>query len=263
MTGMPDLALNFINHRILDDVSFHPCVRSVFMVWHCICEVDKPEINLLILSCQVPKVGDRQNTLFRTSGWAFQFDELSVSKDIIEWLWTKNQILTWKLQLQCKSPATANFTSSHQASILYYSKWRLVSRGIWCYRTGYVVTNIQIGKFDISINPRSTDGKPIEKVVVTIPMSKSTTTVNATCNVGQYMFDPVTKVWEANVYTPRLTWSVPNRSFVIVYQMGDRQNASSRSNTNAVGNLQQQVRYNILKRIDTSSHTWYPDSLFS
>jgi AP-3 complex subunit mu len=28
-SGMPDLALNFINHRILDDVSFHPCVRSV------------------------------------------------------------------------------------------------------------------------------------------------------------------------------------------------------------------------------------------
>lgn len=54
------------------------------MVWNSICEVDKPEINLLILSCQVPKVGERQNPLFRTSGWAFQFDELSVSKDSIE-----------------------------------------------------------------------------------------------------------------------------------------------------------------------------------
>jgi hypothetical protein len=102
------------------------------------------------------------------------------------------------------------FTSSLNSLLL---KMEVSIKGIWYYRTGYVVTNIQIGKFDISINPRSTDGKPIEKVVVTIPMSKSTTTVNATCNVGQYMFDPVTKVWEANVYTPRLIWCVPNRSF--------------------------------------------------
>ena len=27
LTGMPDLCLNFINPRVLDDVSFHPCVR--------------------------------------------------------------------------------------------------------------------------------------------------------------------------------------------------------------------------------------------
>ena len=27
LTGMPDLTMNFINPRLLDDVSFHPCVR--------------------------------------------------------------------------------------------------------------------------------------------------------------------------------------------------------------------------------------------
>lgn len=50
------------------------------------------------------------------------------------------------------------------------------------------------GKFDISVMPRSTDGKPIERVTLTLPMPKSTTGVNATCNSGQYMYDPVSKV---------------------------------------------------------------------
>lgn len=27
LSGMPDLTLNFINARVIDDVSFHPCVR--------------------------------------------------------------------------------------------------------------------------------------------------------------------------------------------------------------------------------------------
>jgi AP-3 complex subunit mu len=54
------------------------------------------------------------------------------------------------------------------------------------------------GRFDIMIYPRSADGKPIEKIELTLPMPKSTTTVNATCNLGQYMYDPVNKTvrWE-------------------------------------------------------------------
>ena len=27
LSGMPDLTLSFVNPRILDDVSFHPCIR--------------------------------------------------------------------------------------------------------------------------------------------------------------------------------------------------------------------------------------------
>lgn len=27
LSGMPDLTLSFINPRLLDDISFHPCVR--------------------------------------------------------------------------------------------------------------------------------------------------------------------------------------------------------------------------------------------
>lgn len=61
------------------------------------------------------------------------------------------------------------------------------------------------GRFDISIQPRSTDGKPIEKIVLVLPMPKSTTSVNATCNSGQYMYDPVVKSirWEVGKLTQR------------------------------------------------------------
>ncbi|KAM3586183.1 hypothetical protein VKS41_002711 [Umbelopsis sp. WA50703] len=129
LSGMPDLALNFINHRILDDVSFHPCVR--YQKW----ESDK------ILSF-VPPDG--------------HFSLMSYRVNL-----PGQQILPLQVKPQF-------------------------------YNTG------NGGKFDISINPRSTDGKPIEKIVVTIPMTKSAATVNATCNVGQYMYDPVTKSikWE-------------------------------------------------------------------
>lgn len=56
------------------------------------------------------------------------------------------------------------------------------------------ILNFAAGKFDITIHPRATDGKPIEKVLLILPMPSSTVGVNATCNTGQYMYDPVSKV---------------------------------------------------------------------
>ncbi|KAI9311783.1 Mu homology domain-containing protein [Dichotomocladium elegans] len=61
------------------------------------------------------------------------------------------------------------------------------------------------GKFDITVHPRTSGGKPIENVVLTLPMPKSTNNVNATCNSGQYMYDPVTKSirWDIGKIQPR------------------------------------------------------------
>ena len=33
LSGMPDLTLVFVNPRILDDCSFHPCVRCALVLW--------------------------------------------------------------------------------------------------------------------------------------------------------------------------------------------------------------------------------------
>jgi hypothetical protein len=32
LSGMPDLSLNFVNAKVIDDVSFHPCVRYVLNI---------------------------------------------------------------------------------------------------------------------------------------------------------------------------------------------------------------------------------------
>lgn len=75
------------------------------------------------------------------------------------------------------------------------------------------------GRFDISIQPRSTDGKPIEKIVLTLPMPKSTSSVNATCNSGQYMYDPVNKVWNLKCDMLGVTRLM---LAIIVYSLGSR-----------------------------------------
>ncbi|KAF9116199.1 AP-3 complex subunit mu-2 [Mortierella sp. AM989] len=70
-------------------------------------------------------------------------------------------------------------------------------------------------KFDITVSLRNTDGKPLENVVLTLPLQKSTTSVTAHCNVGQYMFDPVGKVlrWDIGKIVPRERAPVLSGSF--------------------------------------------------
>ncbi|ORX59464.1 clathrin adaptor, mu subunit [Hesseltinella vesiculosa] len=129
LSGMPDLSLSFINPRLIDDESFHPCVR-----------IRKWESDRLLSF--VPPDGHFKLMSYRVALSPYQAMPLQIKPQILP---TKNG-----------------------------------------------------GKFDITVHPRSTDGKPIEAIVLSIPMSKSTTSVNATCNVGNYMYDPITKTvkWE-------------------------------------------------------------------
>ncbi|KAF9179875.1 AP-3 complex subunit mu-2, partial [Haplosporangium sp. Z 27] len=70
-------------------------------------------------------------------------------------------------------------------------------------------------KFDITVSLRNTDGKPLENVVLTLPLQKSTSSVTAHCNVGQYMYDPVGKVlrWDIGKIVPRERAPVLSGSF--------------------------------------------------
>ncbi|KAI7862772.1 CBN-APM-3 protein [Spinellus fusiger] len=123
LSGMPDLTLSFLNPQLIDDVSFHPCVRN--RKW----EAEK------VLSF-VPPDG--------------QF-----------------KLMSYRAIL------------SHQNALPIQIKPTLLLS-----KTG--------GKFDITVHPRFAD-KVMERVVLTLPMPKGTTGVNATCNIGQYMYDPVSK----------------------------------------------------------------------
>ena len=70
-------------------------------------------------------------------------------------------------------------------------------------------------KFDITVSLRNTEGKALENVVLTLPLHKSTTTLTAHCNVGQYIFDPVAKVlrWDIGKIVPRERAPVLSGSF--------------------------------------------------
>ncbi|KAI8379454.1 AP-3 complex subunit MU-1 [Radiomyces spectabilis] len=124
LSGMPDLTLSFVNPRVIDDVSFHPCVR--YRKW----ESEK------VLSF-VPPDGRFKLMSYRAALSPYQAMPLQVKPQFLP---SKNG-----------------------------------------------------GKFDISVHPRTSDGKPVEHITITIPMPRSTTSVTATCNIGQYMYDPVSK----------------------------------------------------------------------
>ncbi|RUS17273.1 Mu homology domain-containing protein [Endogone sp. FLAS-F59071] len=136
LTGMPDLQLSFVNPRILDDASFHPCVSIQKF------ETDK------VLSF-VPPDGHFKLMSYRV-----------------------------------------NLPNPSALPILVKQQMHATKNG---------------GKFDLTLQARSTEGKSIENVLLVLPMAKSVTSVNATCNVGGYMFDPVSKTirWEVSKIIPK------------------------------------------------------------
>jgi len=136
LSGMPDLTLSFVNPRLLDDASFHPCVRYQKY------ETDK------VLSF-VPPDGNFKLMSYRV-----------------------NLPQSNSLPVQVKPQVHAT-------------------------KTG--------GKFDLSIHVRGTEGRPIENLLLVLPLAKSVTGINATCNVGSYMFDPVSKAvrWDVGKLNSR------------------------------------------------------------
>ncbi|RHZ79486.1 hypothetical protein Glove_144g128 [Diversispora epigaea] len=126
LSGMPDLTLNFVNPRILDDCSFHPCVRYNKFERERILSFVPPDGHFKLMSYRVNLPHQNTNALP---------------------VYVKPQIF-------------------------------MGNNG---------------GKFDISIIIRNTDGKPVENVLLVFPLTQSVTNVNASCNLGSYIFDPVTK----------------------------------------------------------------------
>ncbi|RIA88129.1 adaptor-related protein complex 3 mu 1 subunit-like protein [Glomus cerebriforme] len=136
LSGMPDLTLNFVNPRVLDDCSFHPCVRY-----------NKFETERVLSF--VPPDGPFK-------------------------------LMSYRVNLP------------HHQSLPVYVKPQI-----------HIGNNG--GKFDISINIRNTEGKPIENGLLIFPLAKSVSNVNATCNLGSYIFDPVTKSirWDLGKIEPK------------------------------------------------------------
>ncbi|CAJ0747993.1 12265_t:CDS:10 [Entrophospora sp. SA101] len=136
LSGMPDLTLSFVNPKVLDDCSFHPCVRYKKFESERILSFVPPDEHFKLMSYRV------------------------------------------------------NLPYHQSLPIHVKPQFHLTDHG---------------GKFDITINVRNTDDKSIENVLLVIPLAKSVTNVNATCNLGSYIFDPVTKCikWDLGKIMPK------------------------------------------------------------
>jgi len=126
LTGMPDLTMSFVNPRLFDDVSFHPCVR--YKKW----ESDR------ILSF-VPPDGN-----FRLVSY--------------------------------------HIGSGSVVAIPVYVRHSLS----WLGGTQ--------GRFDITVGPKQTMGRTVEKVKIEIAMHKSVLNCSLNPTQGKYSFDPVSKL---------------------------------------------------------------------
>ncbi|CAN7992752.1 unnamed protein product [Ixodes hexagonus] len=136
LSGMPDLSLTFVNPRLFDDVSFHPCVR--FRRW----ESER------VLSF-VPPDGN-----FRLMSY--------------------------------------HIGSQSIVAIPIYVRHQITFR------------EAGGGRMDITLGPKQTMGKPVDDVVLEIPMGKTVLNVTLVCSQGKYSFDPVSKnlVWEVGRIEP-------------------------------------------------------------
>ncbi|CAF1208573.1 unnamed protein product, partial [Didymodactylos carnosus] len=150
LSGMPDLTLSFVNPRLLDDVSFHPCVR--FKKW----ESDR------VLSF-IPPDGNFRLISYHIGAQKYVF-----------------------------SSQPRGFNNGNKYLQLYFCL-SAISIPI------YVKHNIQFrdgsgGRFELTVGPKQTMGKPLESVVVESVMSKVVLNCTLTPSQGKYTFDPVKKI---------------------------------------------------------------------
>ncbi|XP_054730417.1 AP-3 complex subunit mu-2 [Anastrepha obliqua] len=130
LSGMPDLTLSFMNPRLFDDVSFHPCVR------------------------------------FKR--------------------WEAERLLSF-------IPPDGNF----RLMSYHISSQSVVAIPIYIRHNFSIKTGEQ-GRLDLTVGPRTTLGRTVDKVKLEIAMPKCVLNCILTPNQGKYTFDSVTKTlsWE-------------------------------------------------------------------
>ena len=177
LSGVPDLLLTFNEPQIIDDCSFHPCVRYArFEKDHCLSFVP-PDGNFLLMRYRV-----KPSAL--TSGFS---PPITVSP-----------------QIMYGPPPTSRHSST---SIPNLSNMNEMS--------GKIVVNLSARNMSSLINSSSKKGTLIlEDVSVTIPFPKIVKTVDLNVNMGQVLFDEVGKVAKWTIGSidekkrPQLTGSI-------------------------------------------------------
>ena len=162
---MPDLTMSFMNPRMFDDSSFHPCVR--FKRW----EVRTQKRNV-------------QYTFLAPN---------SICLNIISFSKLKSErILSF-------IPPDGNF---RLMSYLIGSQ-NVVAIPIYVRHNLHFAPNGN-GKLDLTVGPKQTMGRQLESVKVEIPMPDAILNCTLTSSQGKYTFDPVSKMlhWEIGKIDP-------------------------------------------------------------
>ncbi|CAF4485917.1 unnamed protein product, partial [Rotaria sp. Silwood2] len=131
LSGMPDLTLNFVDPRLFDDVSFHPCVRLKRWEGEHVLSFIPPDGNFRLISYHIA---------------------------------THNAIC-----------------------IPIYVKHHIQ------YREG------SSGRFELTVEPKQTMGKPLNDVSIECAMPKSVLNCTLTPSQGKSTFDPIKKILVWNI----------------------------------------------------------------
>ena len=166
LSGIPDLTLTFVNPRLLDDVSFHPCVRfkRSLIKFHSFLHllihstITSPIDLLIYLITYIPPIV-LHFVPHLTS---------SVRR------WENEKILSF-------IPPDGNFrlisyhiSTNNMVVIPVYLKHQI------SFREGIG------GRLDITVGPKQTMGKVVENVTLEIPMPKSVLNVSLVANQGRF-----------------------------------------------------------------------------
>uniref|UniRef100_A0A9L0S945 AP-3 complex subunit mu-1 n=1 Tax=Equus caballus TaxID=9796 RepID=A0A9L0S945_HORSE len=187
LSGMPDLSLSFMNPRLLDDVSFHPCIR--FKRW----ESER------VLSF-IPPDGNFRLISYRVSSQKYVDGSTRICHHISV-CWVELTFPCFMLTVGYLNSSLLPLAMAHEET----RKNCLVAIPVYVKHSISFKENSSCGRFDVTIGPKQNMGKTIEGVTVTVHMPKVVLNMNLTPTQGSYTFDPVTKVltWDVGKITPQ------------------------------------------------------------
>ncbi|CAK9301646.1 unnamed protein product [Gordionus sp. m RMFG-2023] len=195
LSGMPELTMNFTNPRILDDSSFHLCVRLKHWETEKKLNFIPPDGNFRLMSYKVNSNLATNNMIPLHVQHSITYSNPSNSSEISASKSSGgggNNLYNY---------SSSNVNANHNNATSNFSR-------------------SSTGKLDIVVAPRNTAGKNIENCTIDMLMPKAVSNMCLTPSQGTYSFDTVTKVLEWDIGRIELYKSAPQLKGTISLQSG-------------------------------------------
>ena len=177
LSGMPDLSLTFANPRVLDDVSFHPCVRLQSWTNSHLLSFIPPDGTFNLAKY----ILGPENQVSHPSHRPLAFPIPPA------WPWLCRSAASDR---PSNAPSRDRHPPPPPSAASHSVRQILVPLSV-----RPVITYTESGgKIDIEISAKQCAGKIIEDVVITMAMPKSVNSVNGTPSVGSQSFDQLDRI---------------------------------------------------------------------